>query len=90
MTAVWMVVRVALRGRWRSWLVLAVLVGLSGGLVLAVSAGARRTDAAYPGLVAWSRSPDALIELGPGQGPGSAAFPQPRWHGFRRSPPRRS
>jgi hypothetical protein len=75
MTAVWMVVRVALRGRWRSWLVLAVLVGLSGGLVLAVSAGARRTDAAYPGLVAWSRSPDDLIVTGPGQGSGFAGVP---------------
>jgi hypothetical protein len=32
--------------RWRSVLVLAVLVGLVGGTVLAASAGARRTDTA--------------------------------------------
>jgi len=73
MTAVWMVVRSGLRGRWRSWLVLAVLVGLSGPLVIAVAAGARRTDAAYPGLVAWSGSPDDLISVDPGQGSGFAS-----------------
>ena len=48
MTAVWLMVRVGLRARWRSWLVLAVLAGLAGGMVIAVAAGARRTDAAYP------------------------------------------
>ena len=75
MTAVWMVVRAGLRRRWRSWLALAVLAGLSGALVTAVAAGARRTDAAYPGLVAWSRSPDDLISVDPGQGSGFASLP---------------
>ncbi len=75
MTAVWMFVRSELRGRWRSWLVLAVLVGLSGALVIAVVAGARRTDAAYWGLVAWSRSPDDLIIMGPGQGSAFGSVP---------------
>jgi len=42
MTPVWLVVRAGLRARWRSWLVLAVLTGLAGGLVTAVAAGARR------------------------------------------------
>jgi hypothetical protein len=75
MTAVWMLVRSELRGRWRSWLVLAVLAGLSGALVIAVAAGARRTDAAYSGLAAWSGPPDAMIELGPGAGPGFGSVP---------------
>ena len=75
MTAVWMVVRAGLRWRWRSWLALAVLAGLSGALVTAVAAGARRTDAAYPGLVAWSGSPDDLTSVGPGQGSGFASVP---------------
>ena len=39
------------------------------------AAGARRTDAAYPGLVAWSRPPDALIERGPGAGSGFGSVP---------------
>jgi ABC-type lipoprotein release transport system permease subunit len=42
MTAVWMFVRSELRGRWRSWLLLAVLAGLLGGLVMAVAAEASR------------------------------------------------
>ena len=67
MGAVWMVVRAELRSRWRSWLVLALLAGVMGGLVIAVAAGARRTDAAYPALVAWSRPPDDLIALNFGQ-----------------------
>ena len=62
--AVWLVVRTGLRARWRSWLVLAVLAGLAGGMVIAVAAGARRTDAAYPSLIAWSAAPDALVAAG--------------------------
>jgi hypothetical protein len=61
---VWLVIRTLLRARWRSWLVLAVLAGLAGGMVIAVAAGARRTDAAYPSLIAWSAAPDALVAQG--------------------------
>ena len=68
MTPVWLVVRAGLRARWRTWLVLAVLTGLAGGLVTAVAAGARRTDAAYPALVAWSKAPDDLVGVGTGAG----------------------
>jgi ABC-type lipoprotein release transport system permease subunit len=68
MTVVALVVRAGLRARWRTWLVLAVLTGLAGGLVTAVAAGARRTDAAYPALVAWSRAPDDLVSVGTGAG----------------------
>jgi hypothetical protein len=67
MMAVWLVVTTGLRTRWRSWLALALVAGVAGGLVSAVAAGARRTDAAYPALVAWSRPPDELIALGWGQ-----------------------
>jgi hypothetical protein len=69
MTAVWMFFRAELRRRWRSWLVLALVAGLVGGLVTTVAAGARRTDAAYPALEAWSRSPDDLISLTSTEGP---------------------
>jgi hypothetical protein len=78
MTAVWMFFRAELRGRWRSWLVLALLAGLFGGLVIAVAAGARRTDAAYPDLVAWSRSPDDMISLTSTEGPTFASLPAAR------------
>ena len=71
MTVVALVVRAGLRARWRTWLVLAVLTGLAGGLVTAVAAGARRTDAAYPALVAWSAAPDDLVSIS--AGPGSSA-----------------
>ena len=66
MTVVALVVRAGLRTRWRSWLALALVAGLVGGLVTAVAAGARRTDAAYPGLIAWSKPPDDLIALAGG------------------------
>src|SRR6266496_3202299 len=40
--------RSELSARWRSWLALALLVGLGGGAATAAAAGARRTDTAYP------------------------------------------
>jgi putative ABC transport system permease protein len=39
-----MLLRAGFRRRWRSWLALALLVGVFGGLVTATAAGARRTD----------------------------------------------
>jgi putative ABC transport system permease protein len=41
------------------------MVALVGGLVMAVAAGARRSDASYPALVAWSVPPDDLLTLAP-------------------------
>ena len=73
MTPVWLIARAGLRSGWRSWLALAVLTGLLGGLVLALAAGARRTDAAYPALVAWSRAPDDEISTGTGSGSSAGA-----------------
>jgi hypothetical protein len=40
-----------LRSRWRSWLAIALLVGLVGGFVLAATAAGRRTDGAYTQFV---------------------------------------
>ncbi|HEX3713939.1 MAG TPA: FtsX-like permease family protein [Trebonia sp.] len=73
MSAVWLVVRAGLRSRWRSWLALAVVAGLAGGLVTAVAAGARRTDAAYPALVTWTAPPDDIVTAGAGYGPAFAS-----------------
>jgi ABC-type antimicrobial peptide transport system permease subunit len=56
----WILVR-QLRARWRGWVLLAVLVGLTGGIVLTATAGARRTDSAYGRFLAASRAGDLLI-----------------------------
>ena len=44
MTAVWLLVRAAVRRRWAALTALAILIGLAGGVVLTAAAGARRTD----------------------------------------------
>jgi hypothetical protein len=46
--------RSQLRHRWRSWLVLALLVGVIGGLLIGAVAGARRTASVYDRLVSES------------------------------------
>jgi hypothetical protein len=44
----WLILRSEFRQRWRSWLALAALIGLVGGLVLAFAAAGRRTASAFP------------------------------------------
>lgn len=50
-SAVWMRLRAELRIRWRAWLGLALLIGLTAGAAVAAAAGARRTETAYPRFV---------------------------------------
>ena len=47
-----MAFRAKLRHRWRSWLAVAILISVVGGLVLAATAAGRRTEAAFPQFVA--------------------------------------
>jgi hypothetical protein len=61
MPAVWYRFRAELRTRWRAWLGLAVLVGVAGGVVVALAAGARRTETAYPRLLAAQRPYDTVV-----------------------------
>ncbi len=61
MAAVWLRFRAELRTRWRAWLALALVVGLVGGVVLALVAGARRTDSAYERFLRAQHAYDALI-----------------------------
>jgi hypothetical protein len=61
MAAGWLVLRAEFRARWRTWLMLALIAGVFAGAVQAAAAGARRTDLAYPGLLAWSHAPDVLL-----------------------------
>jgi len=44
---VWLWVRAELRGRWRSWVGVVLLIGLAGGATLAALAGARRTASSF-------------------------------------------
>jgi FtsX-like permease family/MacB-like periplasmic core domain len=59
-----------LRARWLSWVALALLVGLAGGVVLTAAAGARRTDSAYPRYLAAYQASDVLVAPAEGGIPG--------------------
>jgi FtsX-like permease family len=50
--AVGLVFNAGLRRRWRSWLAIALLISVVGGLVLAAAAAGRRTENAFPHFVA--------------------------------------
>lgn len=53
--------RSEVRGRWKAWLGLAVLIGLASGAVMALAAGARRTDTAYDRFLRAQNAYDALV-----------------------------
>jgi hypothetical protein len=59
--AVWLRFRAELRSRWRTWLTLAVIAGIAGGLVLAGMAAAQRTDSALARHLEAYRFPDATV-----------------------------
>ncbi|MGO8864517.1 MAG: FtsX-like permease family protein [Acidimicrobiales bacterium] len=69
-----MAFRAKLRHRWRSWLAIAILVSVVGGLVLAATAAGRRTEAAFPQFVAahgfdavaYATQPDPKVAKLPG------------------------
>jgi hypothetical protein len=50
--AVRLAFRAEWRRRWRSWLAVAILISVVGGLVLAATAAGRRTESAFPRFVA--------------------------------------
>ncbi len=62
--AVWLRGASQLRRRWRSWLGLALLIGVAGGFVVASIAGARRTTTAYDRLLEPARPFDVAIGVG--------------------------
>ena len=61
MAAVWMRFGAELRERWRSWLSLAILVGIFGGAVVGAAAGARRTDTVVDRFIAEKQPPDIFF-----------------------------
>jgi ABC-type lipoprotein release transport system permease subunit len=60
-SAVGLWVRADLRRRWRSWVVLGLLAGISVGLACAGVAGARRTENAVPDFARRTNLPDAAV-----------------------------
>jgi FtsX-like permease family len=66
-SAVWMRLRSEIRTRWRSWLGLALLIGLAGGAAVAAAAGARRTETAYPRFVQAQNGYDLITGGFPGK-----------------------
>jgi hypothetical protein len=63
MTAVWARARAELRLRWRATVVLALLVGLAGGVVLAAVAGARRTDTVLQRFLAYHQPTNVAVTV---------------------------
>jgi len=61
MSAVWMRFRAELRGRWRAWLGLAILIGVFGGAVIAAAAGAVRTDSVVDRSIEKLPPPDIFL-----------------------------
>ena len=63
-SAVWLCLRAELRARSRSWVVLALVVGAGCGVILATTAGARRTDSALTRYVSAHQLADASVVRG--------------------------
>jgi ABC-type lipoprotein release transport system permease subunit len=53
--------RAELRARWKAWLLLGILAGITVGVAAAGWAGARRTERAVPDVVVASRMPTAAV-----------------------------
>jgi len=64
MGVVWYRLRADLRIRWRTLALIAVVVGIGGGLALTAFAGARRTAAAVPQMLAFSHPDDGSVVFG--------------------------
>jgi hypothetical protein len=60
-TAVLARLRSDLRRGWKSWLALALLIGVFSGVVLGAAIGARRTSTAYPRFLVHSNAEDVLV-----------------------------
>ena len=63
MAAVWLTARSEWRQRWRSFVALALLAGLAGGVSLAAFAGSRRADTSFDRLLERQNYPNVSIQL---------------------------
>ena len=62
MAVAWYWARTEIRRRWRTWLAVALLVGIGGGLAMGSLAAARRTDTAYPRFLQSADPPDLVLD----------------------------
>jgi hypothetical protein len=62
-SALWLRATSQLRRRWRSWLGLALLIGLASGEVLGAAAGARRTSSAYDRLASSADAFTVVLDI---------------------------
>jgi hypothetical protein len=74
MRAVWMRARSDLRAGWRAWLGVVLVIGITGGTVMAAAAGARRTDSAYARFARTEHSADERVYDTPNPDSGRADF----------------
>lgn len=73
-----MAARAQLRHRWGATIALALLVGLTGGVVIAAVAGASRTDSSMKRFVAYSHPEDVYVVVnGPPPPPGTETLAGP-------------
>ena len=72
MGAILLRLRSEVRSTWRAWLVLTVLIGITGGAAIASAAGARRTESAYPRFVVAERGFDLMTGGNLGDDPAAA------------------
>jgi hypothetical protein len=63
MAAIWLTARAEWRQRWRSFVALALLTGLAGGVTLAAFTGSRRADTSFDRLLERQKYPNVAIEL---------------------------
>lgn len=63
MSAAWMRAAHELRSRWRGVVVLALLLGVAGGVVMTAAAGARRTATAFDRLLRESKAYDVEVQI---------------------------
>jgi hypothetical protein len=64
MGAVWYRLRADVRVGWHALALIAVVVGVGGGVALTAFAGARHTAAAVPQMLAYSRPDDGIVAFG--------------------------
>lgn len=85
MPAVWMRAQHELRHRWRGAIVLALLLGVAGGVIMTAAAGARRSASAFDRLLESSKAFDVEVQITGEAGPEVldqvAALPQVADHG---------
>jgi hypothetical protein len=81
MSAIWLTARVEWRQRWRSFVVLALLAGLAGGVTLAAFTGSRRAGTAFARLEERLKNPNLTVATGDERPPPELIREAAKWPG---------